>query len=76
MGKKKLEEWLNISIEHFAYPYGAYNRDIMKTIKKLKFYSAVTTHPAIIRSKLKKLYEIPRFEIKNYNDFESVMSEL
>ena len=76
MGKRKLEEWLNVTIEHFAYPYGAYNRNVIQIMKVLKFYSAVTTNQYAVRSKINKLYEIPRFEVKCLNDFKSAMNEL
>ena len=51
----------------FCYPYGSYNKDTIKILKKYKFKIGFTTSPnAFVRNKKNNLYSFPRFDT---NDF-------
>ena len=44
-----------------CYPYGSYNNNTIKVLKKLKCYVSFTTKPSRIKN-IKSLYEIPRLD--------------
>ena len=60
--KLKIEEWLNSSVNSFAYPNGDYSAREINFLKKLNFSSAYTTEPEYLtKEKLEKIYQLPRF---------------
>lgn len=44
-GKRQLEDWLGIAVEHFAYPYGDLSQETRELVEQLGFRSAVTVVP-------------------------------
>jgi len=70
--KKRLEEQLQIKINHFAYPYGSENeftkRDV-KFVARAGFKTAVTIHQGNIFSTHKNyLYTLPRIPLGNISN--------
>ncbi len=64
--KKRLEKLLNISIDHFCYPYGNFTQKTKEMVRKAGYKSAVTC----IRGGVRvggDLFEIPRKAI-SYGD--------
>ena len=64
-----LSKKFKLDKEHysFCYPYGSYNMDTIKVLKKYKFKIGFTTNPnAFVRNKKNDLYSFPRFDT---NDF-------
>ncbi len=65
--KKWLEELLGNPVNHFAYPYGDYNKDSVAVVENLHFSSAVTVNKLKVRGNDTKMnkYLIPRISITN-----------
>jgi len=42
--KKQLEDIFNVPIEHFCYPYGDYNREVMEIVKNAGYKTATTVN--------------------------------
>lgn len=63
--KKWLEEELGFSIQHFAYPYGDYNKDTISIVKQVEFASAVSVIKRKVRANEYNsyLYKIPRITV-------------
>ena len=58
---------LNKDYYSFCYPYGSYNKNTIRILKKYKFKIGFTTKPyAFERNKKNDLYSFPRFDT---NDF-------
>lgn len=49
--KKNLEDDFAIKVESFAYPFGAYDDQIVKIVKEASFSAAVTVNPGTIQQK-------------------------
>ena len=67
-GTEELEQKMNARIDHFAYPYGGYNKQVIDLINESKFLTAVTTKPGFIP--FKKSYDnltLPRIEFSHRN---------
>jgi peptidoglycan/xylan/chitin deacetylase (PgdA/CDA1 family) len=64
--KNVLEEIIGKEITGFAYPYGHYNEITPDLVQKYGFSYAVTTEPRVAQNE-DKLFEIPRFQVKNVN---------
>ena len=47
--KKELEKALGISINHFAYPYGLYNDDVVESVKQSGYITACSTRSGFNR---------------------------
>lgn len=65
----EIQHYLNITPEHFAYPYGSYfsvgNREF-NLLSKMNFKTAVCTYNAdIFKSDFKKLFSLPRIVLNN-----------
>lgn len=75
-GKKMLENWIDRSLIHFSYPYGAYNKKVVELVQNLGFQSAVTTKPGVEQYGTKQPMTITRFDIKNIDDFYKATSYL
>ncbi len=60
--KQKLEEMLNKKVTDFCYPYGDYNDDVIESVRKAGYRSAVTVHTDI-SSKKDNLYQLPRINV-------------
>lgn len=48
--KKKFEDTFNINIKTFAYPYGAFNADNIKTVEAAGYTCAVSVIPGVMQS--------------------------
>lgn len=49
--KTKLEKLLNIKVETFAYPYGAFDQQTLTVVKEASFSAAVSVIPGSLQSK-------------------------
>jgi len=63
--KSDLEERFKIPINHFCYPYGRFNDDIINLTKKAGYHSATTTERGR-SSKISNLLALPRVQITYY----------
>ena len=52
-----------------CYPFGSYNSNTIKVLKKLNCSSAVTTKSKIADLNAKKIFELPRKDTNDYKDF-------
>ena len=78
LSKDKQEKEINLSVEflnHFqiskkkrimCYPFGSYNKDTLKIMKKNKFYYAVTTKSRTADLDKDNIYELPRKDTNDY----------
>ncbi len=65
--KAYLESILETSIDFFSYPFGAYNADVMRAVKKAGYLGAFTT----VRGKIgvgDNSYELKRISVNGYNN--------
>lgn len=62
--KKQLEERFGVKINHFAYPGGYYNADVVKMVKEAGFQTAAGTVPGVIHS-LNDIYTLKRLHTGN-----------
>ncbi len=60
--KQKLEEMLNKKVTDFCYPYGDFNDDVIESVRKAGYKSAVTVHTDISSAK-DNLYQLPRINV-------------
>lgn len=60
--KKVLEENLQKSVNHFSYPYGTFNQDVVNIVKDLKFKSAVTLDQNLVNTKKDDLCTLSRMD--------------
>lgn len=60
--KRVLEENLQKSVNHFSYPYGTFNQDVVGIVKDLKFKSAVTLDQNLVNTKKDNLYTLSRMD--------------
>ena len=73
LAAKKYYNKLNISSNSICYPYGSYNDDTIKILKKLKFDFALTTKKGTInQNNISEIYKLRRFDA---NDFKFVPNE-
>lgn len=63
-GKRKLERRLGQRVQHFSYPYGAYDAHTKQLVRACGFESAVTTTPRGINLENVDVMAIPRLEIR------------
>jgi peptidoglycan/xylan/chitin deacetylase (PgdA/CDA1 family) len=79
-GKTEMEEKLNISIEHFAYPYGSFEDAGIREfnfINQLNFKTATLNHPGNIFSKsLNSRTYLPRYPLGNNTNQEKLTNYL
>ena len=62
--RKKLESWLNYSINSFAYPNGNYTQREIDILKQSNYKIAFTTVPEYITpDNISSIYELPRFDV-------------
>ena len=59
-----LETQFNCPINHFCYPYGDYNNDIVNIVGKAGYKTATTVRKGRVNNK-ENLLELPRVSIKN-----------
>lgn len=59
MSKEMLEKEFGVTITSFAYPYGAYNREVITLTKKAGYTNAVTIEPGNMVDE-KNIFELPR----------------
>lgn len=52
--------------QHFAYPNGNYNNEVLRVLKRLDFKTAVTTLPGILTEKT-DLLQIPRLSVGRFD---------
>ena len=67
--KKNLESLLGKKIDHFAYPNGDYNSNIIGQLKKAKYKSAVTVNHGFNDVKSNSKYEIKRIIVGKGTDY-------
>lgn len=60
--KKVLEENLQQEVNHFSYPYGTFNQDVINITKELNFKSAVTLDQNLINTRKDDLYSLSRMD--------------
>jgi peptidoglycan/xylan/chitin deacetylase (PgdA/CDA1 family) len=69
--KKIIEQHIGKPVDHFAYPFGSFDKDMFECIEKNSFQTATITENDIIKVKhRKRLYSLPRkmlTELKNEN---------
>jgi peptidoglycan/xylan/chitin deacetylase (PgdA/CDA1 family) len=59
-----LENWINKSVQFFAYPNGNYTQREINVLKSNEFQMAFTTKPEYVTlDSLKSPFEIPRFDV-------------
>ncbi|MDP9229110.1 MAG: polysaccharide deacetylase family protein [Bacteroidota bacterium] len=64
--KINLEGFLNRNIDTIAFPYGSYNDTTIQIVKNNKLKAAFTTKSEAVTGKT-NLYQIGRFQVKNWN---------
>jgi peptidoglycan/xylan/chitin deacetylase (PgdA/CDA1 family) len=72
--KKKLEEMLKTKIESFAYPYGAFDQDIIDLVRSAGYTSAVSVIPGMKHS-VDDLFYLYRVRAGSFS-FENIISYL
>jgi peptidoglycan/xylan/chitin deacetylase (PgdA/CDA1 family) len=65
-GADTLRKMISKDIMGFAYPHGNYNHDTISILKEVGFNYAVTTESTSLSDKSKQ-FELPRFQVKNWN---------
>jgi len=69
--KKIIEQHIGKPVDHFAYPFGSFDKGMFECIEKNSFQTATTTQNDTIKVKhRKRLYSLPRkmlTELKNEN---------
>jgi peptidoglycan/xylan/chitin deacetylase (PgdA/CDA1 family) len=65
-GASALQKMIAKDIKGFAYPHGNYNHDTISILKDAGFNYAVTTESIPVSGKSKQ-FELPRFQVKNWN---------
>ena len=59
LSKNNIEDVICKPVEHFAYPYGRFNENVMQLVDKTGYKTAVSANGGIIRT-LKSIYSINR----------------
>jgi len=72
--KKYLEDEFGVEVTSFAYPYGAYDADVVELVKRAGFTNAVTDDLGVVILR-DKLFEIPRVR-PGYNVGEDLLGYL
>ncbi len=62
--RSDLESQFNCPVNHFCYPYGSYNSDIVECVKEAGYQTATTTNKGRVEGEV-NLLELPRIAIKN-----------
>ena len=62
LSKQLIEEKLQKEIKYFSYPFGDYNKDSKRALKKLGFTMSFSTSG----KSEKDLFSIPRIDCSNY----------
>ena len=60
--KAALESKLGITVNHFAYPYGAYNDAVVEAVKRAGYRSAATLNPVLVKNPVSSLL-LPRIRV-------------
>ena len=60
--KAALESKLGIQVNHFAYPYGAYNDAVIEAVKRAGYRSATTINPVLVKNPVSSLL-LPRIRV-------------
>jgi peptidoglycan/xylan/chitin deacetylase (PgdA/CDA1 family) len=61
-----LRRWTGQAVDHFAYPSGAYDDEVMRLVQDLGFRSAVTTEGGLWTVRA-PLHAIPRIAVGRYD---------
>jgi peptidoglycan/xylan/chitin deacetylase (PgdA/CDA1 family) len=64
--REALRRMLDITVEHFCYPYGGFNDDTAALVRRAGFRSAVTTRPGHARATDNR-YKLPRILLSGEN---------
>jgi len=67
--KTLLEEWTGLPVNHFAYPNGNYNTDIIEVLRETGFATAMSTSTQLWDASVSP-YAIPRIGIGRFDSFE------
>lgn len=62
--KRRLEEMLGHSVNHFSYPHGDYNTTTLQVVNEAGFTSALKAWGGSVRKGDATLLELPRIELK------------
>jgi peptidoglycan/xylan/chitin deacetylase (PgdA/CDA1 family) len=60
--KAALEQHLGVTINHFAYPFGAYNDAVVSALKRAGYRSATTIDPVLVKNPV-SAYLLPRIRV-------------
>jgi peptidoglycan/xylan/chitin deacetylase (PgdA/CDA1 family) len=60
--KAALESKLGITVDHFAYPYGAYNDAVIAAVKRAGYRSAATINPVLVKNPVSTML-LPRIRM-------------
>lgn len=61
-----LRQWTGQAVDHFAYPSGAYDGEVMRVVQELGFRTAVTTESGFWTERV-ALHAIPRIAVGRYD---------
>ena len=62
--KQRLMEILGMPVNHFSYPHGDYNADILHIVKKAGFHTSLKAWGGNVRKGDAQLLELPRIELR------------
>jgi peptidoglycan/xylan/chitin deacetylase (PgdA/CDA1 family) len=74
--KQLLEVWTSVAVNHFSYPNGDYDENVLSMVKQTGFISGTTTHPDFWKGEY-STFEIPRLGVGRYDSidkFKYIMS--
>lgn len=62
--RERLELLTDASVDHFSYPYGSFDGEVISVLGELGFGTGATTRPAdvVLDFEGQKRYELPRFD--------------
>jgi len=72
--KQKIQEQTGVNINHFCYPSGKYNNDVITTLKSADYKTAVTTKSGITNQD-SALFELPRIRMTNSTNLEITLEK-
>tara|TARA_A100001011_G_C13975753_1_gene701165 strand:- start:48 stop:731 length:684 start_codon:yes stop_codon:yes gene_type:complete len=68
--KKYLEDYFQVSVDNFCYPFGKYNKNVINLVKLNGYKKAFTTNRGLYHINTSKPYEVKRVPIsKNISRF-------
>jgi len=64
--KRSLETTFNCNVDHFCYPYGLYNNQVLETVKRAGFITATTMKRGRSEPMTNTMLELPRIPIVHH----------